>query len=60
MVDSVGAGDSFMAATIALLADWGVVADGEGALRALDDDRVRLLCPGAASGRGGDLLAARG
>ena len=48
MVDSVGAGDSFMAATLALLADWGVVSDGEGALRALDDDRVRLLVSGAA------------
>ena len=48
VVDSVGAGDSFMAATLALLADWGVVSDGEGALRALDDDRVRLLVSGAA------------
>jgi fructokinase len=49
LVDSVGAGDSFMAATIAMLCDWGVVTDGEGALRALDDDRVRLLVQGAAS-----------
>jgi fructokinase len=47
VVDTVGAGDSFMAATIALLADWGVVNGGEGALAALDDDRVRLLVQGA-------------
>ena len=49
LVDSVGAGDSFMAATLAMLCDWGVVADGEGAVRALDDDRVRLLVQGAAT-----------
>jgi fructokinase len=49
LVDSVGAGDSFMAATLAMLCDWGVVADGEGAVRALDDDRVRLLVRGAAT-----------
>ena len=60
VVDTVGAGDSFMAATLAMLCDWGVVADGEGAVRALDDDRVRLLVQGAADGRRGDLLAARG
>ena len=48
VVDSVGAGDSFMAATLALLDDWGVVGGGEGALRALDDDRVKLLVTGAA------------
>jgi fructokinase len=49
LVDSVGAGDSFMAAIIAMLCDWGVVADGRGALEALDDDRVRLLVQGAAT-----------
>jgi fructokinase len=47
VVDTVGAGDSFMSATIALLSEWGVVRDGEGALRALDDERVRLLLRGA-------------
>ena len=47
LVDTVGAGDSFMAATLAMLCEWGVVADGEGALSALDDDRVRLLVRGA-------------
>jgi fructokinase len=48
LVDTVGAGDSFMAAMIALLSEWDVVAGGAGALRALDDDRVRLLVRGAA------------
>jgi fructokinase len=48
VVDSVGAGDSFMAATLALLNDWGVLSEGEGALRALDDDRVEMLVTGAA------------
>jgi fructokinase len=38
-----------MAATLALLSEWGVVAEGEGALWALDDDRVRLLVRGAAA-----------
>jgi fructokinase len=49
VVDTVGAGDSFMAAILAMLCDWGVVARGAGALRALDDDRVRLLVRGAAT-----------
>ena len=49
VVDTVGAGDSFMAATIALLDDWGVLGGGANALRALDDDRVRLLVGGAAT-----------
>jgi fructokinase len=47
VVDTVGAGDSFMAAMLALLCDWGVVEDGPEALSALDDDRVRLLVGGA-------------
>jgi fructokinase len=47
VVDTVGAGDSFMAAVIALLVDWGVASEGEGAVRALDDERVRLLLRGA-------------
>lgn len=47
VVDTVGAGDSFMAAMLAMLCDWGVVAGGAGAIRALDDDRVRLLVQGA-------------
>jgi fructokinase len=47
VVDTVGAGDSFMAATLALLWEWGVVAAGEGALSALDDSRVELLLRGA-------------
>jgi fructokinase len=48
LVDTVGAGDSFMAATLALLDDWGALG-GEDSLRALDDDRVRLLVGGAAT-----------
>ena len=47
LVDSVGAGDSFMAAMIALLSDWGVVSGGEGSLAALDDSRIELLLRGA-------------
>src|SRR4051794_32630250 len=43
VVDTVGAGDSFMAAMLALLWDWDVVGGGEGALAALDDARVELL-----------------
>jgi len=48
VVDTVGAGDSFMAAMLAMLCDWEVVGGGEGALRALDDARVELLVRGAA------------
>jgi fructokinase len=47
VVDTVGAGDSFMAATLAVLWGWGVVTAGEGALSALDDSRVELLLRGA-------------
>lgn len=47
VVDTVGAGDSFMAAVLAILCDWDVVASGEGALRALDDARVEMLVRGA-------------
>ncbi len=48
VVDTVGAGDSFMAAMISLLCDWGVVGDGAGALTALDDARIEMLVHGAA------------
>ena len=47
VVDTVGAGDSFMAAMLAMLCEWDVVNGGEGALRALDDTRVELLVRGA-------------
>ncbi len=49
LVDTVGAGDSFMAAMIALLDEWGVLTGGAGALAALDDSRVELLVRGAAT-----------
>jgi fructokinase len=49
VVDTVGAGDSFMAAMLAMLSDWGALGGGEGALEALDDDRVELLVRGAAT-----------
>jgi len=48
LVDTVGAGDSFMAAMLALIWDWGVASDGPGAITALDDDSVRLIVEGAA------------
>jgi fructokinase len=47
VVDTVGAGDSFMAAMLAMLWEWDVLSGGEGALRALDDSRVELLVRGA-------------
>lgn len=47
VVDTVGAGDSFMAAMLAMLCEWDVVGGGEGALRALDDSRVEMLVRGA-------------
>ena len=52
LVDTVGAGDSFMAAMLAMLSDWGVLSGGEGALSALDDDRVEMLVRGAATAAG--------
>jgi len=47
VLDTVGAGDSFMAATLAILSDWGLVASGTGHLSALDEDRVRTILGGA-------------
>jgi fructokinase len=47
VVDTVGAGDSFMSAMLALLCRWDVVTAGEGALGALSDTRVELLLRGA-------------
>jgi fructokinase len=49
VVDTVGAGDSFMAAVLAIFVGWELTTDGSGALTALDDDRVRLLLGGAAT-----------
>jgi fructokinase len=47
LVDTVGAGDSFMAGLLAILDDWDVYEDGPGALDAMDEDRVALLLRGA-------------
>lgn len=47
LVDTVGAGDSFMAALLVILDDWDLPADGPGALDALDADRVGILLRGA-------------
>ncbi len=48
VVDTVGAGDSFMAGLLAVLCDWDLTVDGEGSLEALDEDRLALLLDGAA------------
>lgn len=47
VVDTVGAGDSFMAATLAILDDWDLPKAGPGSLTALDTDHVRELLNGA-------------
>ena len=48
VVDTVGAGDSFMAGLLAVLWDWGLTEAGEeGSLDALDEARVALLLEGA-------------
>lgn len=47
VVDTVGAGDSFMAGLLAVLDGWDVPEDGPGALDALDEDHLRLLLRGA-------------
>lgn len=47
--DTVGAGDSFMAATLAVLWDWGLPTSGPGALARLDEAGVRNLLGGAMS-----------
>jgi fructokinase len=47
VVDTVGAGDAFMAALLATLVGWDVVAAGPGALSALDERRIGLLLEGA-------------
>ena len=47
VLDTVGAGDSFMAATLAILSEWELLAPGAGHLAALDEDRVRTILGGA-------------
>ncbi|HET8717786.1 MAG TPA: PfkB family carbohydrate kinase [Nocardioidaceae bacterium] len=47
LVDTVGAGDSFMAATLAALDDWDLLAPGEGRLAALTDEHVATVLSGA-------------
>ncbi len=48
VVDTVGAGDSFMAALVAVLVDWDITVDGPGAVSALDDGHLRLALSAAA------------
>jgi fructokinase len=48
VVDTVGAGDSFTAALLAVLDGWDLVGSERGALDALDRDRLALLLSGAA------------
>lgn len=47
VVDTVGAGDSFMAAALAILSDWELPSSGAGSLAALGEDPVRTLLGGA-------------
>lgn len=47
VVDTVGAGDSFMAALLAVLDYWEIPTDGPGAVEALDADHVAVLLRGA-------------
>jgi len=48
VVDTVGAGDSFMAGLLAVLVDWEITTGGPGALQALDEEPVRLALGAAA------------
>ena len=43
LVDTLGAGDSFMSAVLAILTGWGIPATTPGGLGALDEDRVSTL-----------------
>lgn len=43
VVDTLGAGDSFTAAALAILSGWGIPETIPGGLGALDEDRVRTL-----------------
>ena len=47
VVDTVGAGDSFMAAALAILWDWQILTTTPGGLGALGDDHMRTLLGGA-------------
>jgi fructokinase len=52
VVDTVGAGDSFMAATLAILDDWDLLEPGRGRLAAIGERRVRTLLGGAMAAAG--------
>ena len=47
VVDTVGAGDSFMSATLAILNDWRILATAPGTLLTTDQDRASVLLGGA-------------
>lgn len=57
VVDTVGAGDSFMAALLAVLLEWQVTGPGPGRLQALDEDRLRTLL--VAAGRAAAVTCGR-
>lgn len=52
VVDTVGAGDSFMAAALTILMDWELLDRGPGTLSVLAERRVRTLLGGAMSAAG--------
>ena len=49
VVDTVGAGDSFMAGVLAILDGWDLLQPGSGRLASLADRRLRILLDGAMS-----------
>lgn len=48
VIDTVGAGDSFTAAVLAILVGWELTLEGPGSLAALDEDHLRELLAAAA------------
>jgi fructokinase len=57
VVDTVGAGDSFMAALIAVLLEWELTGEGPDRLRAVDEERLLALL--TAAGRAAAVTCSR-